>query len=186
LVTVRNSGAGRNGALPQALANRVVWSEGMYLRPQHFQQLERYVEQYVTRRTAGLQGAYWGWLHLEIDRDAYALGRVSLLGGAGVLPDGTPFSFGAEDAPLPYEVPNDLTDELIVLALPLRRPGSEEVIFSDDEGSAARFGVIEREVNDGNAVALGPAVLQLAAPAPAPGRARRRSRPSGRPLARCA
>ncbi len=99
-MTVRNPGAGRQGAHPQALANRVVWSEGMYLRPQHFQQLERYVEQYVTRRTAGLQGAYWGWLHLDIDRDAYALGRVSLLGGAGVLPDGTPFSFGAEDAPL--------------------------------------------------------------------------------------
>jgi type VI secretion system protein ImpJ len=164
-VTVRNPGAGRQqGAHPQALANRVVWSEGMYLRPQHFQQLERYVEQYVTRRTAGLQGAYWGWLHLDIDRDAYALGRVSLLGGAGVLPDGTPFSFGAEDAPLPYEVPSDLTDELIVLALPLRRAGGEEVIFSEDEGSAARFGVIEREVADGNAVALGPAVLQLARP----------------------
>ncbi|KAI1691570.1 bacterial type VI secretion, evfL, impJ, vasE domain-containing protein [Ditylenchus destructor] len=87
----------------------------MYLRPQHFQQLERYVEQYVTRRTAGLQGAYWGWLHLDIDRDAFALGRVSLLGGAGVMPDGTPFSFGAEDAPPPYEVPSELTDELIVL-----------------------------------------------------------------------
>ena len=42
-MTVRNSGAAKNGTLPQALANRVVWSEGMYLRPQHFQQLERYV-----------------------------------------------------------------------------------------------------------------------------------------------
>jgi len=197
-VTVRNPGAGRQGAHPQALANRVVWSEGMYLRPQHFQQLERYVEQYVTRRTAGLQGAYWGWLHLDIDRDAYALGRVSLLGGAGVLPDGTPFSFGAEDAPPPYEVPGDLTDELIVLALPLRRTGSEEVIFSDDEGSAARFGVIEREVADGNAVALGPAVLQLARPRLRLARASSpiachsavsddaRARRSGRRLARCA
>jgi type VI secretion system protein ImpJ len=152
------------GFHPQALANRVVWSEGMYLRPQHFQQLERYVEQYVTRRTEALQGAHWGWLRLEIDHDAYTLGRVSLLGGAGVLPDGTPFLFGPEDAPRPYEVPSDLTDELIVLALPLRRPGGEEVIFAEDESSVARFGVIEREVADGNAVALGPAVLQLAAP----------------------
>ena len=161
-MTVRNPGAiSRTGAHPQALANRVVWSEGMYLRPQHFQQLERYVEQYVTRRTAGLQGAFWGWLHLDIDRDAHALGRVSLLGGAGVMPDGTPFSFGVEDAPVPYDVPSDLTDELVVLALPLRRPGSEEVIFAEDTTSAARFHVVEREVADGNAVALGPAVLQL-------------------------
>ncbi len=163
-MTVRNPGLSRPDAQPPALANRVVWSEGMYLRPQHFQQFERYVEQYVARRTAGLQGAYWGWLNLEIDRDAFALGRVSLQGGAGVMPDGTPFSFGIEDAPLPYEVPADLTDELVVLALPLRRPGGEEIIFTDDEGSAARFSVIEREVADGNAVALGPAMLQLAAP----------------------
>jgi type VI secretion system protein ImpJ len=105
LVTVRNRAPQETGAHPQALANRVVWSEGMYLRPQHFQQLERYVEQYVTRRAAGLQGAYWGWLNLEIDRDAYALGRVSLLGGAGVLPDGTPFSFGAKTRRRPTKCP---------------------------------------------------------------------------------
>lgn len=163
-MTVRNPHPGKSIAHPLALTNRVVWSEGMYLRPQHFQQFERYLEHYVARRTAGLQGAYWGWLELDIDREAYALGRVSLLGGSGVMPDGTPFSFGLEDAPAPYEVPADLTDELIVLALPLRRPGGEEVIFAENEGSAARFGVVEREVPDGNAVALGPAVLQLAAP----------------------
>jgi type VI secretion system protein ImpJ len=136
----------------------------MYLRPQHFQQLERYLEQYVTHRTLGLRGAYWGWMRVDFDQDAYALGRVSLLGGVGVMPDGTPFAFGAEDAPQPYEVPADLTDELVVLALPIRRPGGQEIIFAQEEGSAARFCVMEREVADGNAVALGPAVLQLAIP----------------------
>ncbi|MDR2155027.1 MAG: type VI secretion system baseplate subunit TssK [Burkholderiaceae bacterium] len=151
-------------AAPPAPGHRVVWLEGMYLRPQHFQQLERYVEQYVTRRTVGLQGAYWGWMRLDIDHDAYALGRVTLLGGSGVMPDGTPFAFGAEDAPQSYDVPTDLTDELVVLALPIRRAGGPEIIFTEDEGSAARFHVVEREVMDRNAIALGPAIMQLAAP----------------------
>lgn len=69
-MTVRNPGAiSRTGAHPQALANRVVWSEGMYLRPQHFQQLERYVEQYVTRRTAGCRvrtGAGCTWTSIAM------------------------------------------------------------------------------------------------------------------------
>lgn len=160
-MTVRNPDLIHQAA--QAPSYRVVWSEGMYLRPQHFQQLERYVEHYVTRRTEGLRGAYWGWMHLQIDQDAYALGRVSLLGGAGVMRDGTPFSFAAEDAPPPYEIPADLTDELVVLALPLRRPGGQEIVFEEEEGSSARFRVIERETADGNAIALGPAVLQLGA-----------------------
>jgi type VI secretion system protein ImpJ len=27
--------------------NRVVWSEGLFLRPQHFQQQERYLEAFI-------------------------------------------------------------------------------------------------------------------------------------------
>ena len=34
--------------------NKVVWSEGMFLRPQHFQQQDRYVEKLVRSRVAEL------------------------------------------------------------------------------------------------------------------------------------
>src|ERR1700760_2991806 len=36
--------------------NKVIWSEGLFLRPQHLQQNDRYVEKLVRSRSAGLRG----------------------------------------------------------------------------------------------------------------------------------
>ena len=49
--------------------NKVVWSEGLFLRPQHFQQQERYLESYVEGRAAALHNHSWGLTELTIDRD---------------------------------------------------------------------------------------------------------------------
>jgi len=39
--------------------NKVIWSEGMFIRPQHFQQQIRYIENFVEGRCSAF-GAY-GW-----------------------------------------------------------------------------------------------------------------------------
>ena len=124
---------------------KVVWSEGMYLRPQHFQQLKRYVESYVQQRCLGLQGAFWGFLGVEIDHDALALGKVSLTMAHGVFPDGTPFRLTQSgELPAPLDVPAHARDEIVLLALPLRRPGGEDTIFEEQADSPARYGVCSR------------------------------------------
>ena len=56
--------------------SRVVWSEGLFLRPQHFQQQERYLEAYVQGRAGGLRPNSWGLLELEIERDLLAIGKL--------------------------------------------------------------------------------------------------------------
>jgi type VI secretion system protein ImpJ len=40
--------------------NRVIWGEGMFLRPQHFQQADRWTERmlYLTLQMTG--GYFWG------------------------------------------------------------------------------------------------------------------------------
>ncbi|MGB3315752.1 MAG: type VI secretion system baseplate subunit TssK, partial [Albidovulum sp.] len=50
--------------------NKVVWSEGLFLRTQHFQQQDRYAEALMRAglRAGHLQG--WGFSALEIDRAA--------------------------------------------------------------------------------------------------------------------
>lgn len=149
-------------AVASSLRQRVVWTEGMFLRPHHFQQLERYLEHYVQARSLPLQGFHWGWLKLELDRQALALGRVALAAGAGVMPDGTPFSFEADAAPAALEIPVDCKDETVVLALPLWRAGSEEIAWRDDSQRGwARYQVADFEIQDANAAAFGPAVLQV-------------------------
>ncbi|PTN51522.1 type VI secretion system baseplate subunit TssK, partial [Achromobacter xylosoxidans] len=73
--------------------DKVIWSEGMFLRPQHFQQFERHMLHTAQQRAATLQGCFWGFGLLSLDRDALAIGKVALTRAQGVMPDGTPFRF---------------------------------------------------------------------------------------------
>ena len=47
--------------------NKVVWAEGLFLQPQHFQQHDRYFERLVESRTAPLLGYSWGFVSLELN-----------------------------------------------------------------------------------------------------------------------
>lgn len=50
-----------------AWKNKVIWSEGMFLRPQHFQQQARYVENLVETRCGVLRSHAWGFTELRLD-----------------------------------------------------------------------------------------------------------------------
>jgi type VI secretion system protein ImpJ len=122
--------------------SKVVWSEGLFLRPQHFQQQERFLERYVEARCAGLRSNAWGVLELEIERDLLAIGKLALRRVRGVFPDGTPFTMPEDDPlPMPFEVPADLRDEVIHLAIPIRRSGAVETDRAERPDALARHSV---------------------------------------------
>ena len=81
--------------------NKVLWTEGLFLRPQHFQQQERYFEQIVDRRSKAMASWTWGFESLEIDEASLTLGKLALRSAAGVLPDGTVFAVPQDDLPPP-------------------------------------------------------------------------------------
>lgn len=143
--------------------NKTIWSEGMFLQPQHFQQNDRYWEKQLQGRTAPLLAFGWGFLQLELDSAALALGKIHIGSARGVFPDGTPFDFPGHDAaPLPLDIPADTKDELIFLALPLRRPGAVEADTADNRNAdLARFAISETEVRDSNAATDNSALLQV-------------------------
>ena len=58
--------------------NKVVWSEGLFLQPQHLQQQERYFDRLVRGSTAGLRPFGWGLTQLDIDTDLLALGKFAV------------------------------------------------------------------------------------------------------------
>ncbi|WP_295391108.1 type VI secretion system baseplate subunit TssK [uncultured Thiodictyon sp.] len=107
--------------------NRVLWSEGLFLQPHHFQQHDRYLEHLVESQ-AGLGCPYpWGLTRLAIDRYLLAQGRLAVTECTGRLPDGTPFDAPASDPlPAPLLLEADAAGQTIYLALPLRRPGAAE------------------------------------------------------------
>lgn len=134
-----------------AWKNKVVWSEGMLLQPQHLQQHDRFWQSQLEARVAGLRPYGWGFSSLKIDEQQLALGKISLQACTAVLPDGTPASLPAEDdLPLPLDVPLDARNVSVVLALPLRRHGMAEVVSDAGPDNFARHRSEDYEAWDSN------------------------------------
>src|SRR5438132_14170626 len=107
--------------------SKIVWSEGLFLRPQHLQQQDRYFERYVETRCHALRSNSWGLTELEVERDLLSIGQLGLARAAGVFPDGTPFRL-PDDPPLPATLEADpkLRAQLMYLAVPLPQPGAPD------------------------------------------------------------
>ncbi len=141
--------------------NKVVWSEGMLLQPQHMQQQERHGDHMRHLMLRATTPYAWGFVELELDAAALALGKVALVRATGLFADGTPFDMpGTDPLPEPIDVAADMREEDIVLSLPLRRAGAREadVEAFDD---LVRHRVQEVEVVDSNTAGERTALLQV-------------------------
>lgn len=144
--------------------NRVVWSEGLFLRPQHFQQQDRHVERYVDLRVGAVRTHGWGFTELELDRDLLGTGKLAVRRARGVYPDGTPFCIPDDDpAPVAMEVPPTARNATVMLALPLRRAGALEVDKAGGSREITRLQRQELEVRDNSGLTDEPALLEVAA-----------------------
>ena len=129
--------------------NRIIWSEGLFLRPQHFQQQERYLESWIEGRTAALRPYSWGFTELEIERDLLAIGKVGLRRARGVFPDGTPFAMPEnEPLPAPLEVGTQLRDQVIYLAIPLRKSGALQSRRAGMSAELTRYRTRDLDIRD--------------------------------------
>jgi type VI secretion system protein ImpJ len=145
--------------------NKVVWSEGMFLRPQHFQQQERYIESYAQRCVASSSGFFWGFSALEIDANALRLGMVVVQHAVGIMPDGTPFDLNEDKIqPLAFDFPKNAKNVKICLVLPPAREGAENVIYDEKDASTARFRAVAFKTGDGNEAGAQEAEIQVGRP----------------------
>lgn len=133
-----------------AHSNKVVWSEGLFLRPQHLQQQERYIERYVELRTTPLQAHGWGFSELELETDLLAVGKLGVRRARGVFADGTPFAMPGDDPlPPPLELDLNARDQTIYLTLPLRQPAQPDIGRPESpQDQLYRYGVRELEALD--------------------------------------
>lgn len=128
--------------------NKVVWSEGLFLRPQHFQQHDRYLERFVEGRSVALRNHSWGLTELQIERDLLAIGKFGLKRASGVFPDGTPFSM-PDDEPLPSPIElSQIRDKRVSLGIPLRRAGAREADRREVVDGVVRYRTHDFEVKD--------------------------------------
>ena len=142
--------------------NKVVWTEGLFLQPQHLQQQDRYVERLVRASSAGLTPFSYGLSQLEFDADLLTLGKFALRSVAGILPDGTPFAVPQDtDPPRPLDVPEAARNAVIYLLLPTRQAGGVETAPAELTETVARFVVAEHEASDINAGYQGSATVPV-------------------------
>src|SRR5215831_19077056 len=108
--------------------SKVLWSEGLFLRPHHLQQNDRYHEHLLERRVGHVTPYPWGFSALEIDRDLAQQSKFRLRRAAGIMPDGTPFDIPG-DSPIPdaLDVPDTAGGQTAWLSMPVAAPNTREV-----------------------------------------------------------
>jgi len=130
-----------------SLSSKLLWTEGQLVRPQHFQQQDRWIEHLVEARVAGLRSHGWGLRSMSLARELLPLGKFGLTAISGVMPDGTILDLPAQ-GPLPdaRSVPSTTRLAMIKLAVPVRpRDGAET---SSDPATLRRFAAVEQPVRD--------------------------------------
>ncbi|MDX2506007.1 MAG: type VI secretion system baseplate subunit TssK [Gammaproteobacteria bacterium] len=136
------------------LHNKVIWSEGMFLKPQHFQQHDRYMEEQNKKRTRFYKSYAWGITRLSIDEQNLGLGKIVINHCEGVMPDGTVFSIkNTNELPLILDIPEEIKNESVFLVLPVVSDGTPEAEKSTspaNDTSYIRYLVEEYDVRDNN------------------------------------
>jgi type VI secretion system protein ImpJ len=111
---------------------RVLWTKGVLLSPQHLQTQDRFLEDLIHFQLSALTFHPWGLTRLEIDREALAGGTLAVAAATGLLPDGLPFEIPtSEPAPAPKPLDEcwqpDAQSLDIYLAVPEHRVGGYNV-----------------------------------------------------------
>jgi type VI secretion system protein ImpJ len=135
--------------------SRVVWSEGMYLGPHHFQVQARYFEDASRFAISSLWPFSYGITGCALDPDALENGTVSVLHARGIFPDGLVFDMPDPDALPPVRNLTDLFPPTrdtvtVLLAVPERKAGGVNCANAAEDVPRARFVAASRRVHDEN------------------------------------
>ncbi|MGQ8367224.1 type VI secretion system baseplate subunit TssK [Glaciecola sp. 1036] len=126
---------------------RVVWSEGMMLQPQHFQQQTRYHDAQLKSTVTTLNPDHWGLTSFVIDLALLKTGKLSVTQAEGIMQDGTVFSFPQRDhAPAVIDIHQENLGQIIYLCVALSRENNSEV--QRKEADLTRFKLSEFETRD--------------------------------------
>src|SRR5436190_726769 len=135
--------------------SRVVWSEGMYLGPHHFQVQSRYFEDSTKFATSSLWFAPYGVAGCELDADALQNGTLAVLHARGIFSDGLAFALPECDPLPPARAIADLFPPTrdtvtVLLAIPDRKPEGLNCATDGDEAASARYVATTCAVHDEN------------------------------------
>ncbi|MFO0634388.1 MAG: type VI secretion system baseplate subunit TssK [Nannocystaceae bacterium] len=134
--------------------DRVVWSEGMLMCPQHLQQQDLFFEATLAARLGAATPLPWGVVSMTIDDGALKAGSFKLTEFCGVLSAGLPVEFAPGEAggpparPIADAFPTTAPTLEVYLAVPSGREGIPNYQDAIDDAAVARFRIANRPVQD--------------------------------------
>lgn len=133
--------------------SRVVWSEGMYIGPHHFQAQSRYFEDSTQFVTASIRRDYYGFLGCEVDAEALRNGTLALVHARGIFPDGLLFKMPESDQlpaarPIAEIFPSDRDKLNVYLSISARKPLGVNFALNEAAANGARFTAQNTTVRD--------------------------------------
>ncbi|WP_300752560.1 type VI secretion system baseplate subunit TssK [Janthinobacterium sp.] len=82
-----------------SMAAKVLWGEGLFLRPQHFQRQDQYHETRLHHTASALHPYLWGVAHMEWDTEALKTNTLRLNALSAIFRDGEVFDAAGDGAP---------------------------------------------------------------------------------------
>jgi type VI secretion system protein ImpJ len=132
--------------------SKVLWGEGLFLRPQHFQQQDRYHEARLAQTANALHPYAWGVQALAVDHEALKSGTLRLDALSLIFPDGEICRAPDGDALPPQvrlgELPPATQSITFHAALPCLKAHGDNCANDGDAKTDARFGQRERATQD--------------------------------------
>lgn len=147
-----------------AIEAKVVWSEGIFIAPQHFQQFERYIESGLRQLALSREGYFWGFSSLVLDTSGLKYGVIKVREAEGVFPDGSVFLLSEKQLEnLSFKVPANVKNIKLCLAVTLPSSVSNEIDFSENNFSnSLRYRAFEKTLADTTNIELNNRQLTLA------------------------
>jgi len=135
-----------------SISGKLLWGEGLFLRPQHFQQQDRYHEARLRDSVRALHPYCWGVSQLQVDRDALQNDTLRLLELTVFFPDGEIYAApGADDLPPELDlgaIPRGQQELTFYAALPVFKHFGGNFAPEGQASNAARFAQHNAETPD--------------------------------------
>src|SRR5919206_42536 len=110
-----------------------VWTEGLFMTPQHLQQADQYHEALLHARMHAALAYDWGITGVQFDDRTLSSGQLKLTKCHGIFADGTPFFVGdrgedvVEARPIEGAFPAALESLDVHLAIPNSRDNAANI-----------------------------------------------------------
>jgi len=134
------------------MPSKVLWGEGLFLRPQHFQQQDRYHEARLNQTATALHPYSWGVRKLSVDHEALKSDTLRINELSLIFPDGEVYRAPDGDT-LPLQVKlGELAPSVQAVtfhaALPSLKAHGDNCADGPDDKGDARFTRHERDTQD--------------------------------------